>query len=265
MRRKTRPESERPILATSRTEIDTRLGFGRGSAVREYWLERCQGFYAVRADGRRLGRVKRVETQIEGSFLLLTGFRARTIPLSAVEKVWPGASLLLVSEHQVEERSEAGLVRAPVRTRPAWMDETLPWWELVGDESPTTHHPIAGPVESQRQLTTRRASFHSMMTTLANTVAPQAKGQIERLRKSALLFRRNAERAGAKTLRVVNRARTRALGTIATNTSRTRLRVARWLFGIAVWVGGNRECLLGAARENRGRAADEADDTEEIG
>jgi hypothetical protein len=145
------------------------------------------------------------------------------------------------------------------------MDETLPWWELVGDASPPTHHPRAGPVKSQRQLTTRRASFRSMKTTLANTVAPRARGQIERLRKFARSFRRNAERASAKTLRVFNCARTRALVTIGTITRRTRLRVARSLFRIAVWVGGNRECLLGASRENREHAADELDDTEEIG
>jgi hypothetical protein len=37
-------------MATSRLESDTHLVFGRGSAVREYWLMRCQGFSAVRVD-----------------------------------------------------------------------------------------------------------------------------------------------------------------------------------------------------------------------
>jgi hypothetical protein len=233
--------------------------------VREYWLERCQGFYAVRLDGRRLGRVKRVERQIEGTFLRLTGFRARTIPVSAVETVWPGASLLLVSEQRVEKRSEAGLSRAPARRRPAWMDETLPWWELVGDASPPSQHSRAGAVELRRWLTTRLASFRSMMTSLANTVAPRAKAQMERLWKLARSFRRNAQRASAKTLHALDRARMNALSKTATTARRTRLRVAHSLVGIAVWVGGNRECLLGAARETRGHAADELDDTEEIG
>ena len=78
--------------------MDTSLGFGRGSAVREYWLKRCQGFSAVRADGSHLGRVERVETQMEGTFLRTpTGLRARTLPLSAIETVWPSASLLVLS------------------------------------------------------------------------------------------------------------------------------------------------------------------------
>jgi hypothetical protein len=252
-------------LASPRTEIDARLGFGRGSAVREYWLERCQGFDAVRLDGRRLGRVKRVETQIEGTFLRLTGFRARTVPLSAVETVWPGASLLLVSEQQVEKRSEAGLSRAPVRGRPAWMDETVPWWELVGDASPPSHQIRTSLVESGRRLTTRLASFFSTMTTLANTIAPRVKGQMERFSKLARSLRRNAQRASAKTLHEVNRTRINALSTATTTARRIRLRVARSLVGLAVWVGGNRECLFGMAWEPRGHATDELDDTDEIG
>ena len=93
-------------MASSRPEMDTSLGFGRGSAVREYWLKRCQGFSAVRADGSRLGRVKRVETQMEGTFLRLTGLRARTLPLSAIETVCPGASLLVISDEHVDLGSE---------------------------------------------------------------------------------------------------------------------------------------------------------------
>jgi hypothetical protein len=157
VRRKLSSEAEAGTsMATSRfktdtpsVQSDTRPGFGRGSAVREYWLERCQGFSAVRSDGRALGRVKRVENRIDGTFLRLAGVRARTIPLASVETVWPGASLLLISDGEVDESSSLAwrcAARRPVRGRlgktrrfPGGnsslklriqvVPRTSPWWE----------------------------------------------------------------------------------------------------------------------------------------
>src|SRR6266511_797802 len=106
-RRNARFDPEATSVATSRLEIDTHLGFGRGSAVREYWLMRCQGFSVMRADGRRLGRVKRVETHMEGTFLRLRGLRARTVHFSAVDTVWPDASLLVISDEHVHDGSRS--------------------------------------------------------------------------------------------------------------------------------------------------------------
>jgi hypothetical protein len=251
-------------MATSRIEIDTRLGFGRGSAVREYWLERCQGFYAVRPDGRRLGRVKRVETEMEGTFLRLTGFRARTIPLSAVETVWPGASLLLVCDQQVDQPSQAETPRAQARTRPAWMDETLPWWELIGETEGSREDSIVGPNEPRSRMTGAVAAFRSMLETLVNTVAARAKRLFENLWALAQSFRRNARRASVKTLHATNRARMSARSAMRTTARRTRLRVARSLFGVAVWIGGSGECIFDTGGERQRPAADEQD-TEEIG
>lgn len=123
-----RPGSKR-ILQASKAIVARALG---GEARCEnIGLKRSQGFFAVRSDGRPLGRVKRVENGMDGTFLRLAGVRARTIPLAWVETVWPGASLLLISDVEVDESSRLSMRSEAHRTRPAWEDETLPWWELV--------------------------------------------------------------------------------------------------------------------------------------
>ena len=139
-------------MASSRPEMDASLGFGRGSAVREYWLKRCQGFSAVRADGSRLGRVKRVETQMEGTFLRLTGLRARTLPLSAIETVCPSASVLVISDERVDVGSEVGVRSERADERSAWTETPVPWWELVDDVR------ARGTERVERGLSTRTPS-----------------------------------------------------------------------------------------------------------
>ena len=104
--------------------------FGRGSPVCDYWLERCQGFEAVGSDGRRLGRVRRFETPYGDAFLRLGRLRSRVVPVSAVEVVWPAASLLLIADPDTPEED----VGTTSTSRPRWEDETLPWWELVQDD-----------------------------------------------------------------------------------------------------------------------------------
>jgi len=174
-------------MATSRfktntpsVQSDNRPGFGRGSAVREYWLERCQGFSAVRSDGRPLGRVKRVENRMDGTFLRLAGVRARTIPLASVETVWPGASLLLISDVEVDEGSRFAMRSQAPRTRPAWEDETLPWWELVAEapnSSRSSNLPMVGAA-----LSTTIASARSVIERATSAFATQLGRQTERSR-----------------------------------------------------------------------------------
>ena len=170
-RRKRNLKSERTFfMASDAFESDSRPGFGRGSAVRDYWLERCEGFRAVRPDGRSLGRVRRLETRGDGTVLRLSGLRSRVVPLSAVEIVWPGASVLLIAEETVHPER----VRGPVdgvrdqshaylpsessgrRSRrsqspssapiPSWADDTLPWWELLEDDRSSVGNRISSPL-----------------------------------------------------------------------------------------------------------------------
>jgi hypothetical protein len=256
-------------MASSRPEMDTSLGFGRGSAVREYWLKRCQGFSAVRADGSRLGRVKRVETQMEGTFLRLTGLRARTLPLSAIEIVCPGASLLVISDEHVDLGSELSVGSERADERSAWTEDTVPWWELVdGVRARGTEHVNAA---SQRILprsprltpdAPRMTLALSLerMELLAKTIAARA-NLVERAQNLVRTFARKAIRATRATVQTLGKARMIAHTALLGVTRRSRLRVAHSLFRMGVWVGGRNAFAL-EARHDRWVEADERD-TEE--
>jgi len=250
-------------MASSRPEMDTSLGFGRGSAVREYWLKRCQGFSAVRADGSPLGRVKRVETQMEGTFLRLTGLRARTLPVSAIETVRPGASLLVISDEPVDVGSEVSVGSERADERSAWTEDTVPWWELVdGVRARGTEHVNAA---SQRVLPrsprlTRDAPRMTLalslerMELLAKTIAARASNLVRTLARKAI-------RVTRATVQTLGNARMTAQTALLGVTRRSRLRVAHSLFRMGVWVGGRNAFAL-EARHDRWVEADERD-TEE--
>jgi hypothetical protein len=225
-------------MATSRLEIDTHLGFGRGSAVREYWLTRCQGFSAVRADGGRLGRVKRVETYMEGTFLRLTGFRARIVPLSAVDSVLPAASLLVVSDEPLDERGEDGLTPTRAERLPNWTDDTVPWWELVDAETAGAREHLNSDSRHARRIR-RLALSLKRVQPFAEAFAARATILVERARNVPRTFARKAIGANRATRQALGSGWMTAQSAVLAATRRTRGGVARLLFRIAAWVGGS--------------------------
>jgi hypothetical protein len=252
-------------MATSRfktgapsVRTSTRPGFGRGSAVREYWLERCQGFSAVGTDGRPLGRVKRVELNMEGTFLRLTGVRGRTVPLSAVDTVWPAESILLISNEECGERSSV-MRDVGHRTRPAWEDETLPWWELVADAPHPAHSSTAPPAST---LYTAIASGSSLIKGATTGFA----SHLDRRAKQSLAFTsaqlRKAARSSVAAAHAADSARTRAQKSLTASTRRFRRRLALAFLRGAVWIAGSKDELLESDQARRGG---EDEDTAEIG
>jgi hypothetical protein len=217
-------------MATEWLQTESRGGFGRGSAVRDYWLERCQGFQVIRADGRSLGRVRRLETKATGTFLRLTGFRSRVFPLSAVETVWPTASLLLVGQPETHQRSVSDPVDA---TRPSWADETIPWWELLeGDRSSAEHRDWSAlPITSfaSKLLTRMRVRYKQL------SIVVHRQGQ------------KGWELTGAMVHEIPSwLAAARAAG--ANTIARGRFALGRLLLRLAVWLAGGRNPLFGTMR-----------------
>jgi hypothetical protein len=254
-------------MATSRfkldapsTQTDTRTGFGRGSAVREYWLERCQGFSAVRTDGRPLGRVKRVESRMDGTFLRLNGIRARAVPISSVDTVWPGASVLLISDEDVDRGSGKSAWGRAHPERPAWEDETLPWWELFADGLDSSHYSTPPSAGSPLSVV---ASARSRIERTANAIARCARRVIGRSRTLTQALIEKAVQSGARALQATHSAATRASRGLTKTTRRFRRRLARELFKVAVWIAGSRETILKLDDENRGSPVED-DDTAEI-
>ena len=256
----------RPSVATSRfkldaprTQTDTRTGFGRGSAVRAYWLERCQGFSAVRSDGRPLGQVKRVESRIEGTFLRLTGVRARAVPIGAVDTVWPGASVLMISDEAVDGPGKAAWSEAHLE-RPAWEDETLPWWELFADGVDSSHYSTAPNSGSPPSVV---ASARSLIERSTTAVARCVRRVIERSRTLTHTLRERAVRSGIRALLAIHSAARRASRFLTKTTRRFRRRLARGVFKVAVCIAGSRETILKLDDEDRENPVDD-DDTAEI-
>ena len=250
--------------------MDTSLGFGRGSAVREYWLKRCQGFSAVRADGSHLGRVKRVETQMEGTFLRLTGLRARTLPLSAIEIVCPSASLLVISDERVDVGSDVSIGFEGADNRPAWTEDTVPWWELVdgvgarGTEqvnaTPQCVRPRSPRLTPDAPRMTLALSLEKMEL-LAKAIAARASNLVERAQNLVRTLARNVIRATRATVQTLGNARMTAQTALLSITRRSRLRVAHSLFRMGVWVGGRNAFALEARHD--GWVETDERDTEE--
>jgi hypothetical protein len=259
-------------MVSSRPEIDTRLGFGRGSAVREYWLSRCQGFSVVSADGHHLGRVKRIETQVEGTLLRLTGLRGRIFPLSAIDTVWPSASLLVISDEHVDDRSEVSVGAERADTHPAWTEDTVPWWELVDGVRARQSERANGPYQRVRPRSARltldtpriRTPAFSLKRAepLAKWFAAWATNFVERSQEMGRTFARKLIRAKRATIRALGSARMTAHTAVLALTRRTRLRIARSLFRMGLWAYGSNAFALEARRDRRVEVDER--DTEEI-
>jgi hypothetical protein len=244
-------------LGPASAQADTRIGFGRGSAVREYWLERCHGFSAVGSDGRPLGRVKRIEIRMEGAFLRLTGIRAREVPVAAIDTVWPSASVLMISAERTGARSRQAAGREVDSERPAWEDETLPWWELFadGDHSSTARSAEWRPFSII-------ASARSILERRANAVATCMTRFIERSRSLTNRLVVEALRSSVRTSQAARSAAARFSRGLAKTRRRARRKLARKLFGIAIWIAGNREVILNPDPQDRSSGFDDEDTAE---
>jgi hypothetical protein len=268
IRRKIPPEREgRQSMAASRFKLDTatvqtdtRAGFGRGSAVREYWLERCHGFSAVGTDGRPLGRVKRVDVRIEGTFLRLTGIRAREVPVAAIETVWPSASVLTISAEGAGAGSTKPVGKELHSERPAWEDETLPWWELFTDgvhSSRSSTAPNAG-----WRLFSIVASARSPLKRTANACASWIRRLIERSRTLMKALGIEAVRFSVRTSQSARSAAARASRGLAKTSLRARRKLARAMFNLAVWIAGSKETILRSDPQDGSSGFDEEDTAE---
>jgi hypothetical protein len=246
---------------TSSVQTDPRAGFGRGSAVREYWLERCQGFSALGADGRPLGRVKRVETRMEGTFLLLTGIRAREVPVAAIDTVWPSASMLTISAERPDVGAREPVTRGARPERPVWEDETLPWWELFADGAHSSRRStVASP---RRRSFPTAASARSALERTGEVVARGVRTLDERARSLTKAVMDETVRAGVRTSRATRSAAVRAWTGVANAGRRARRTIGRKLFALAIWIAGSRETILDADPPE-GRSGFEDEDTAEI-
>jgi hypothetical protein len=76
--------------------LEEPVGFGRGSAVREYWLSRCVGFRLLAPDGRLLGKVTEIETDGHETIVVCRrGFRTVILDVNDIDTVWPAHFLLV--------------------------------------------------------------------------------------------------------------------------------------------------------------------------
>jgi hypothetical protein len=247
-------------LDTPRVQTDIRAGFGRGSAVREYWLERCQGFSAVRTDGRPLGRVRRVETRIEGTFLRLTGIWRREVPVSAIDTVWPSASVLTISAEEADADRPKVAGEVEHRERPAWEDETLPWWELFADGVHSMDSSTA-PSGWSRFLSIV-PSGRSLVELIFDAVAACVRQLVERSRTLIRALRVKAVRSSGYARQAARSASTRASRGIRNATQRSRRTFARKLFKVVIWIAGSRETILDPDSERQRSVVDDEETAE---
>jgi hypothetical protein len=261
-------------MANEASENDSRHGFGRGTAVRRYWLERCQGFQAVRADGRSLGRVKWLETNPNGTYIRLTGLRSRLVPISTVEIVWPALSTLLIAEQPLqpqEERDPRVANRAESiasvqhgsddprsRLRPPWADETLPWWELL-DDTTSVERPVSSPRHQPPARRWRQIDWSALTTPTLPSLPPirsagmmllaRTNDDFKKLASVLERQRREANRAISGTRRGVSRdwAATRTAASRAIRDG--RLALGRLLIRFALRIAGSRDPLKEITQE----------------
>ena len=227
--------------------------------MREYWLERCQGFSAVRSDGRPLGRVKRVENRMDGTFLRLAGVRTRMIPLASVETVWPGASLLLISDVEVDKSSRLAMRSEAPRTRPAWEDETLPWWELAEEPNSSRHSNL---LMVGAALSSTIASARFVIERATRAFATQLRRLTKRSRTLTRAVAQTARRFTLVALDAAHSARRHISKRATKTTRRLRRGLALTLFTIAVWIAGSSEGFLNSGHEDQRSAVDDEDTAE---
>ena len=234
--------------------------FGRGSPVRDYWLEHCDGFEAFSINGRHLGRVNRFESPEGTAFLRLGGRRSRVVPTSAVERVWPAASMLVIADaglfekknertgnrhftnralrsEESQESSERNL--AVGASRPGWQDDTVPWWEVV---------PENGRIDEAArppQFASLKLPWSAIRQDALNGGRPVLElsrriGDHARKLVAVVLSRsRNGWSMARRGMRVVGKQCLVAGAFGANLVARGRLRLGRLLIRLAVWVAGD--------------------------
>jgi hypothetical protein len=234
--------------------------FGRGSPVRDYWLEHCDGFEAIGTNGRHLGRVSRFATPQGGAFLRLGGRRSRVVPVSAVERVWPAASMLVIADPDVpKQRDERPANRhvtnpglrdgksqnaserslAASTSRPPWEDETVPWWDLLRENGVAGEAAKPPPFPSVPKLPWSAMRQHASsggraLRELSELISDNSR----KLVALVLGGFRYGWRVTCIGLRIVGKQCLAARAFGANLVTRGRLRLGRLLIRLAVWVAG---------------------------
>jgi hypothetical protein len=204
---------------------------------------------------------------MDGTFLLLTGFRSRTVPISAVDTVWPKTLLLQVGTGESEHLSESPARRDSTDSA-GWADETLAWWELLESYAlpgeplksvPNESVDGEGPVASAWR---RLDALVSGWLVTGQIHAVKFVGWARVLGEwCAIRTRRAGRRVAAATtasLQVLKTRWNRLHRAAKARGGWTRVRVARSLFDIAVWIDGDRERLVARDHEAETDAGDEA-------
>jgi hypothetical protein len=235
--------------------------FGRGSPVRDYWLEHCDGFEAIGTNGRHLGRVSRFENADGAAFLRLNSRRSRVVPVSAVERVWPAASMLVIADPDLskekDERtadrhstnrgrrdeesknaSESNL--AASTSGPGWEDETVPWWDLVPDNG--LAHEAAKPpyfpsFPKQAWSAIRQDAFNGVGA--VQELCQRLRDHSRKLVALVLRRSRNGWCVARRGMRVVGKHSRAARAFGASLIAKGRLRLGRLLIRLAIWVAGD--------------------------
>jgi hypothetical protein len=255
-------ETKRRIpMAFQTMHTERGRAFGRGSPVCDYWLEHCQGFEAVRSDGRSLGRVRRFETPHGEVFLRLGRLRSRVVPVSAVEIVWPAASLLLIADPDTP-KEDVGTPDPSIwvtdphlatsTSRPRWEDETLPWWELVQDDDGGDE---ASNAPGRSSLLGRRWTvIRPNVSGGRDAVRELSRWMSEHAHRLVAVLLRRARDGWHLTcvaLRFVSKRCVAARAFAANLVRRERLVLGRLLFRLAVWIAGDGGQLGGASALTR--------------
>jgi hypothetical protein len=232
--------------------------FGRGSPVRDYWLEHCDGFEAIGLNGRHLGRVSRFDSPEGTAFLRLSGRRSHVVPTSAVERVWPAASMLVIADLDLSKKKDGGtpnrnftlrdeeaqnasqrsLAASPPRAR--WEDETVPWWELVPengliDEAVKPLQFASVPKLPRSAIRPHAYNAGRAVLELFGLIGEHARKLIAVVLRGS----RKGWRVARSGMRVVGK-RCLAAGVFGANlVERGRLRLGRLLIRLALWVAGD--------------------------
>lgn len=198
---------------------------------------------------------------MEGTFLRLTGIRAREVPVAAIDTVWPSASVLTISAEGPDAGSRKAVGTELHSERRAWEDETLPWWELFADGGHSGHS-LTAPKAGWRPFSIV-ASARSPLERTANSVASWIRRLIERSRALRKALVVQAVRFSVRTSQAARSASARALRGWAKTSRRARRKLARMMLNLAIWIAGSKETILLSDPQD-GRGGFDEDDTAEI-
>jgi hypothetical protein len=146
------------------------------------------------------------------------------------------------------------------RERPAWEDETLPWWELFADG---VHAMDSSTASAGRwRFLSIFPSARSFIEPRADAVAACVRRIVERSRTLIRALRVKAVRSSVSALQAARSASRRASSSIRKATQRSRRTFARRLFKVVIWIAGSREAILDPDPERQRSVVDDEETAE---